>query len=234
MKTARSVTLAQTAVALALFNLGCSPKLKLPAASIANGARTVEAKFDAKQQHLLDYTASTSERLKREQEGWVVDLLYGQVGNMKKSWFQNVEVRKGTAVVARAKCHFTQEEGSGEKRARFRQHALDCQGDGFKLSLEEPKKRVVRGTAQLGEVALTFESTQRLTGGSVSNWPAGFNFKRDGNWVASAEYFANGKMYFPEDLDAVSKNAAIVAILTMASGGAWFSETEHRLEDIPR
>lgn len=104
----------------------------------------------------------------------------------------------------------------------YYQHTYACAADGFSLQVNQTGESYFSGNVKLGDVDLELVSTIEMSDGKKGWSPSGFHLRRNGKWVATFEYFREGKAYLANDLTPEEQNAALAAVVSISSTGRWF------------
>lgn len=133
--------------------------------------------------------------------------------------------RGGAPFISNVNCVAVNKDAKGSFIAYYR-HTYTCTSEGgFELSIDQPGSKEFTGTAKLGGVTLELASTRDFADGTTSGLsPCGFHFRRDGRWLATIEYYKQGKAYLAPDLSPEEKDAVLAAVVSISSTGRWFQQ----------
>ncbi|MFT3711452.1 MAG: hypothetical protein QM817_27780 [Archangium sp.] len=131
--------------------------------------------------------------------------------------------RGGAPFIESVSCTSVNKDAKGSFIAYYR-HTYTCTSPGgFELSVDQPASKEFNGKVKLGSVNLELSSTRDFADGTTSGLsPCGFHLRRDGRWLATFEYYKQGKVYLAPDLTPDEHDAVLATVVSISSTGRWF------------
>lgn len=170
---------------------------------------------------VLEFEVAEVDTSKVQQKGTYVKIGGFRFGNARHLQQRSFTIQRAGAAFLSVSCT-SQLRPTRQGLQKVQLHTYSCASDGFNLDVDEAVASQFRGTATLGDVALQVVSTSELADGRSGFAPAGFHLVRDGRWLASFEYFRDGKAYLSPDLSPTEHDAVLSAIVSISSTGKWF------------
>lgn len=220
----RTTTLVTVLFPLTLALTGCGPRnIKLPLAAKAPATSNIVTGVNNRTQ-VFDYEIPSVKKEGSKTRGVSVAMPFGgRIGNASFEQGRLFTVKRGANASLEVSCKTTQKSTNFGPRA-FDKHTYACSGERFELLIDETQRNTFQGTAKVGDVALELLSTDQMAAGAPMR-PSGFHVTRNGRWLASFEYYQQGKAYLGSDLSPEERDAVLTTLVSVHSTNHFFAHS---------
>ncbi len=206
-----------------LLAAGCARNLRLPALDTKPLTTSFETGFNHRTK-AFDFEVPEVKKDVQVSSGISLNLAGASLaGSGKSDQGASFAILRGGQPFLAAACRLLQ-QGTHVGTVDYPRHTYTCTAPGFELTVDEPQPQVFTGTARLGKVAVSLESSDDLEKG-IPQRPSGFHLKVGARWVGTFEYWQGGKVFLRPDLSPAERDATLATMVAVQSTDLWLARS---------